>query len=171
MKLYWTKERVAVAEAREAAGETVDAIARSNGRTYSSLYRALHARGSKKWKERAGFWKRSLSLPKNAGVLGYIAGVMDSDGSLHISHSAMGVYWRAKVSMINEEIPRWLHSMGGSFHIEPRLTAGRNTVYTWRVSRAADLLHLIDSIQPYTRNVDRLAAMTKIRQWLAAKRH
>lgn len=119
-------------------------LARQTGRDKSALYRLFRRRFDYKPSGSSG-WSRTLYLPDDPGVLGYIAGIIDGEGC--ILHRSDGLF-QVKVGMTDETVIRWLEEFGGKVVINRKLP-NRKLSWTWHVSRKKDVAALLTAILPY----------------------
>jgi len=92
-----------------------------------------------------------LLVPDDVAIRGYIAGLIDADGSIPF----LNQHWCVKISMTDEPVIRWLHQFGAHFEAQMRHGASkqdgspRKPIYTWGVHRRHDVIHLLTAVLPY----------------------
>jgi hypothetical protein len=151
MQSTLTNEQYLDAYRRVQAGERPAAVARSLGVHRNNLYRLIKRRGACVPEQRP-----QLQMPTDPAVLGYIAGIVDGEGSIY-KRSQDG-HWHLKVGMTDRPLIEWLAAFGGRFYVESR-PEGRKTPYTWCVSRRVDLRHALTALLPYLRVKRELAVL------------
>lgn len=134
---------------RVEAGEiTITALARDLGRDRSALYRLFNRRFGFKVGHATGYsWASTLLLPEEPALVGYIAGIIDGEGS--IIRSKKG-HWSVKVTMTDFDLIRWLGSLGGKVNTG-NTKPPRQPTLTWHVSRRRDVVLLLNALLPYLR--------------------
>lgn len=137
---------LADAVARNARGESICHIAKSYGRERSALYRLLKRQGIAIRND--GSWARTLTLPTDPLDIGYMAGLVDGEGS--VMRPPRLEAWQVKVGMTDRCVIEWLASFGGVFNVEPR-PEGRKTAYSWTVTRRLDVAALLRLLAPHLR--------------------
>jgi hypothetical protein len=151
MRCKWTNEELIEAADLTRTGVSVAELARRKGVPPASLYRLLRRRS-------LGFslgarWKPNLNMPTDPATIGYLAGLIDGEGSIKGSHGdepGKVKHWNITIGMTHEGIMRWLHSLGGTFHINKRdMRTNRQQVYTWQVARTMDVLALLKATRPH----------------------
>ncbi|KKK72813.1 hypothetical protein LCGC14_2900110 [marine sediment metagenome] len=114
----------------------------------------------------------TLELPENAGLLGYLAGIIDSDG--HICRTSQG-HWRVGVTNTSNVLIRWLRGIGG--HVDkrpPRLDQGiksRKPCFNWGVYSQNDVEQLLLAVFPFLmiKRWRAVAAIYEIRGWRTSR--
>jgi hypothetical protein len=86
------------------------------------------------------------STPGNPVDVGYLAGIIDGEGSI----GRVGNGWRITVRMTDAEVIEKLHSYGGTRTYSER-KAPRKPIYCWTVSRRACVLALLEDVYPHLR--------------------
>jgi hypothetical protein len=143
-----SEDEIAALYERAVAGEFVNHLAREIGMHWSTLYRILSRRygflPNKNWLR-----ETTLTLPTDQFELGYLAGIIDGEGS--IMHPGRTEYWQIKVNMTDEPVIRWLASMGGIFSVRPPDKPGRKEQYAWVLARQADVRLFLTTMTPLLR--------------------
>jgi hypothetical protein len=144
----WTEAQLTEAYARAQAGIPVRQIAVEANVNQVSIGRLL--------KRRFGYvptpYRRpTLTIPNDAAIRAYIAGIIDGEGSIPF----LNKHWCVKVGMTDEPVIRWLHSFGGYFGVEfhrselNKAGAPRKPIYNWEIHRHHDVIHLLNAVLPY----------------------
>lgn len=86
--------------------------------------------------------------------LGYIAGLIDAEGSIFISKHMFGgkayFYPRISVSNTNLQILHFLEQIGGKARIQPMDSKfGSKQVWVWALQQQHAILSLLENISPY----------------------
>jgi hypothetical protein len=132
--------------ARAAAGESVARLAREFDCDKSAMYRTLCRRyGYEAKKARRGTWPTTVIVPRESGDIGYMAGLIDGEGSL--MHRPDGI-WILRVNMQSRPTIEWLYQFGGTFRGRKRAKNERSDQYEWMVARQADLELLLPVLLP-----------------------
>jgi len=139
----WTESDLVQAYERVVAGTTIKQIAVEANVNETSIGRLLKRRFNY---QPTPFRRPTLSIPEQATVRAYIAGLVDGEGSVIF----LNKHWCAKVGMTDEPVIRWLASFGGLFSAEKRLPPRKQAFY-WSVHRRHDLIHLLTALLPYLR--------------------
>jgi hypothetical protein len=124
---------------------------------------ALYSREPYKYSTSLGKYKRRspLAIPADLAALGYLAGIIDGEGS--ITRRTSG-HWRITVPMTDREVIDYLHSFGGVVSAAPR-PAPRKTMYTWTVGDMEGVASLLEAILPYMHlNAKKQLALEAIRE-------
>src|SRR5262245_27780334 len=116
-------------------GENVYDLAAEVGRYPSNLYSLLKRRYGHKFGERNSYWPPTVVLPTDPAALGYMAGIIDGEGSLKRRPDGL---WSIVVVMTDEAVIRWLCAIGGGFATYDRRKENRKRIYRWQVARRAD---------------------------------
>jgi hypothetical protein len=100
------------------------------------------------------FAKVRLVLPTDPGEIGYLAGLLDGEGTLTVRRNGAGGKWKThEVVIFNNDfrLMDWLAGMGGTiYRRENRATSlGRATQFAWQVRRQADVIVLLETLLPY----------------------
>lgn len=85
------------------------------------------------------FLKSRLMLPSDPVEIGYLAGIIDGEGCIHRN----GNGWNVDVANNNLALHAWLLSIGGS------ITDRGGKCLHWRVLSSADVLDLLELVEPY----------------------
>jgi len=99
-----------------------------------------------------GLRSRTLNLPADPALVGYIAGIVDGEGNI-FSRLRPGRRLQVVVAITstNKSLINWLMEIGGRF--QPKISSanhfGKKEVYRWIVSRRRDVKPLIEAILPY----------------------
>lgn len=120
------------------------ALAREYQRHPANVYKLLERRYGYKTKGNS-YWPATLALPDDVAIHGYLAGLVDGEGSLKRRKDGL---WSVVVQMTDEGVIRWLHGFGGSFGIYER-DPTRKTIYCWKLGRRHDVLPFLRTIEPY----------------------
>jgi hypothetical protein len=124
-------------------GETIPALSREYGYAAPSSLYGLLARHCDYIP--TGEYESTIQVPDNPIELGYLAGIIDGEGSIML---AEGKYWHVKVGMTDFEVINWLESLGGKTnHGYP--TPPRKPTKIWFVARKKDVGTLLKAILPY----------------------
>jgi hypothetical protein len=103
------------------------------------------------WNSKAGMgWKQStLRLPESAADIGYLAGLLDGEGSICVKKDT-GTY---SVCVYNSDAPliEWLTSIGGRVEILKDSPLSRKACFRWTISRQAEVLILLSAIYQHLR--------------------
>lgn len=131
-------------------GEGIYQLADEFDRAAASLYRLLKRRFDYTPDPRTR-WPQTLFLPNDPLVIGYIAGIVDGEGSIipEKQHSNGGRYY-VKVAMTDREVIEYLGSFGGvvNFWKKPD---HRKAAWAWLIHRRRDVRHLLECIGPHLR--------------------
>ena len=160
-RTLWTAEELAeIVERIESGYATVRSIAREKGVDGSALYRLLSRHGLARRRTGHISWPATLRLPDDPVLIGYIAGLIDGEGSIvpvkDISRRPGAAprliqRWQVKIGMTDEPVIRWLGSLGGTVTLEPRPIPPRKPHWTWCVARRLDVLILLPAVLPLLR--------------------
>ncbi len=127
-------------------GLTVAELARETGRDKSALYRLFNRRFGYKAGHAAGYaWSPTLRLPQSPERLGYLAGIIDGEGSILRSGEGR---WSVKVTMTDEPIMEWMGSLGGRLSGPYQPRGNRKPTWTWTVARRRDVVSLLTAVRP-----------------------
>lgn len=153
-QLIWTKPRINDVLARLSAGESLPSIALSYEADPSALYRILSRRGLFAKRQITG-WTRTLFLPRREAEIGYIAGLIDGEGSILM---VRGRWWQVKIGMTHRPTIEWLAGFGGTFQTQRRShVKNRKDCFTWHVARKADVAVLLHRVLPYLKTKHEVA--------------
>jgi hypothetical protein len=126
-------------------GQSVRQFCRERHVSAPWIYRRLKAAGYVL--ERRHLWSSTLEMGSDPGVLGYVAGIIDGEGSILRTNTG---HWQVKVGMTDEPVMRWLHALGGTLAYQSReREVNRRPVWTWQVSRRRDVVVLLQALMPY----------------------
>lgn len=135
---------------RVLAGESVSGLAKEIGVNTSSLSRLLRRRFDF---VPTPFWSPTLTLPDNPGLVGYIAGLVDGEGSIVRRNDSPRGGWCVTISLTHRETIDWLVSWGGRLtstgKANDRNRLGNKPVWRWMVARQQDVVALLRAIIPY----------------------
>lgn len=140
---------------RLATGETSPAIARSLGRNPDAFLLTLRRMEKQELEGKTPpAWEPTLTLPDDIGVIAYIAGLIDGEGTIIKANpqeeTKRGYSWQVKVAMTNREIIDWLGQYGGRVQKNPPPKKENwNQSYVWVISRRKDVIYLLERIKPY----------------------
>lgn len=112
-------------------------------------------------------WTESqIRLPKESGQHGYIAGIIDGEGSIvRVVQGSASIQWRISVANTHKGMLKWLEQMGGS--IVPRKSKlGKKPSFAWILGRQWDVLLLLETIVPFLliKKTSALEAIEELRQ-------
>lgn len=146
----WTDEEVAVLHERARSGESLRSLAKEADADVSNLSRLLRRRFAYQVPEERlrGTKPQSITAPTRPVDIGYMAGLMDGEGSIMVRRvrNAPAVFIR--VSMTDERAIRWLAGFGGAV-TEYLPDPPRKRVFTWQVFRQADIAALLPVLLPH----------------------
>ena len=133
-------------------GTTIEALAEHFGVGSATVWRHLRA-AEEPIRRRGGSRKPlSVSLPTDPGALGYIAGMIDGEGTIYQRGRDNGGF-SARVSIYSttEAVIEWLHQWGGHVRWDHTRVVkhGWKPMGSWEVSRAADVAAVIRATLPY----------------------
>lgn len=137
----WTEDEIARAYERVVGGATLKQIAVETDLNQTGISRLL--------KRRFGyvptkFQRPTLTIPNDPGVRGYIAGLIDGEGSIMFNNQ----HWHMRIAMTDEPVIRWLAAFGGLFYPR-RVLPNRKPAFAWEIHRRHDLIHLLTGVLPY----------------------
>jgi hypothetical protein len=92
-----------------------------------------------------------LNLPSKSEHLGYIAGLIDGEGSIRHWNRADGqLVVFVQITNTDSSLMEWLQKMGGNVTKEFRSMKKPKwkDCYTWKVSRLIDVLRLLEAVEP-----------------------
>lgn len=96
-------------------------------------------------------WTASkITMPSDLASLGYIAGIVDGEGSIVRVHNEQQTAWRVSVANTNTELLDYLRTIGGSvFNRNKHNRLGTKPCFAWVISSQLDVLRFLNSIKPY----------------------
>lgn len=111
-----------------------------------------------------------LNLPAEPSRLGYLAGIIDGEGSICIRLLATPrAYVWVMVTNTDELLMEWLASIGGSVTKKSSTTEslGRKQCFNWMVQARLDCLALLRAIEPslLVKREKAQAAITILEEW------
>jgi hypothetical protein len=127
-------------------GEGMYALAREFDRYPSNLYKLLERRYGYVFPGKHSYWRPVLTLPTDAAQLGYLAGLIDGEGSLKRRSDGL---WNISVGMTDETVIRWLESFGKCTFFINDPAPPRKRFYSWKINRRHDVLAFLKAIEPY----------------------
>ncbi len=86
-----------------------------------------------------------LQLPVEEVDIGYLAGLVDGEGSIGYNKSTNS--WRVIIAMTDKPVTDWLLRMGGSVCIR-KAYGSRKTCYYWTLCRQPHVYMLLDRVMP-----------------------
>lgn len=92
-----------------------------------------------------------LNLPSKPEHLGYIAGLIDGEGSIrHWNRADSQLVVFVQITNTDFSLMEWLQKMGGNVTKEFRSIKKPKwkDCYTWKVSRLIDVLRLLEAVEP-----------------------
>jgi len=101
-----------------------------------------------------GLRSRTLNLPADPALVGYIAGIVDGEGNI-LSRLRLGRRLQVVVAVTSTDksLVDWLMRIGGRFQRDITRSStnhfGKKEVLRWIVSRRRDVKLLIEAILPY----------------------
>ena len=129
----------------------VKKIAERIGHPVSSVYTMASQMGLKKWKGKLVWDKRNyFKLDLSDKEIGYVAGLMDADGSIGSS----GKYYqpRVQITNTNTNVMKWLlDNIGGVVYKESSSTGlikSRKQVYRWQLLKNKEVIGFLELIIP-----------------------
>lgn len=143
---------------RVKTGEGMYALAREYDRHPSNLYSLLNRRYGYVFPGKNSYWPAALTMPTEPSKLGYLAGLIDGEGSL--KRRADGL-WYIAVGMTDETVIRWLTTFGNCTFYITEAKPPRQRFFSWRISRRHDVLAFLRAIEPHM-IVKRLVAQAAI---------
>lgn len=151
---------------RHKEGESLYDLAREFNRHPSNVYTLLKRRYGYATKGNA-YWPPTIDIPDNPAVHGYLAGLIDGEGSLKRRKDGL---WSVGVQMTDESVIRWLHTLGGSFGIYLR-DSTRKTIYCWKIARRHDVLGFLRPVEPHmiVKRVQAQAAISELEERVAGR--
>jgi hypothetical protein len=87
-----------------------------------------------------------LALPSSEADLGYLAGLLDGEGS--ISLRSYGQYWRVRVNKMDKEIIDWLATIGRTTSRQAQ-GGNRKDMWEWSLADQEDVSDLLSAVLPY----------------------
>jgi hypothetical protein len=138
-----TREQLEEVHRRATSGESVVTLAEEYGVHYPNLMKRLY-----RWYGYRGDWRKPgiFNPPTDPIEIGYLAGLFDGEGSVFPTQRFFG--WQVRITMTNEEVMRWLHSLGGALSYSenkpPRLPT-----WTWALNRYEDVPRFCETMLPY----------------------
>lgn len=140
------------AMAMVASGEfTLQEAAASSGFGHQTLVNRMIELGYKPERRNRLWPKAKLVLPSNIAHLGYIAGIIDGEGSITFSRRPP-TRWIIHITNTDLTLMKWLAQLGGSFQprkFSSRLSSTPKQCYTWHLQSRRDVLLLLSAIEPY----------------------
>lgn len=127
-------------------GEGMYALAREFDRDAANLYGLLHRRYGYVFPGKNSYWPPALTLPTSEAQLGYLAGLIDGEGSLKRRSDGL---WNISVGMTDETVIRWLASFGTSTFFINDPPPPRKRFYSWKINRRHDVLAFLRAIEPH----------------------
>ncbi len=141
-----TQEQVEELHRRHKAGESVAELAHGIGINKASLYRRFRIA----YQQNAARWPQTLNIPEDPATVGYIAGIIDGEGSIaHIGRNKR--HRMVRVTMIDREVIDFLASFGGGRVVKTVPAPPRQPYYTWHVARRLDVVELLSAVLPFLR--------------------
>lgn len=135
------------------AGETIQQIADRVGTSRGTIWRRVNAAGGITRRQGPPRSPRTLTVPTDPAVLGYIAGMFDGEGNLYWRRlTDYGCSVRVTIYSTTPEVIEWLHTtMGGVVRWDHKRTERRGwkPMGSWVVSRAADVDAILSALLPY----------------------
>lgn len=97
----------------------------------------------------AGHRRSRLALPQDVGVFGYLAGIIDGEGSLITDHHGR---WRIHVVNTDIHLVDWLKQIGGKAYLRSaRGRLGKRPIYAWVVDAQREVEEILRAVSPYMR--------------------
>lgn len=91
-----------------------------------------------------------LKMPTDDTELGYLAGLLDGEGSISVmrSHSLRKFRNTVRITISNTspELMEWLLKIGGGVSSDG--ANRKNTQYRWQISARSDVIHFLEVITP-----------------------
>jgi len=97
------------------------------------------------WRKNYG-WKALLRMPSEEWKLGYIAGLIDGEGSVKMRDHNQNI----QIHNTDQKMMEWLiENFGGRVRVERRARENRKDLYRWEVTRMLDTKMLLNAVKPY----------------------
>jgi hypothetical protein len=132
-------------------GETIEVLAADLGVSIGTLYKALREwKGAKRRGHSAS--AQSIRVPVSARHRGYLAGLVDGEGSvsIHLQRKRQRPTVAISVGSTTRELHDWLLTEVGGTSYERKIRhLGKKTMWYWHVVRARDIEALLEAIIPY----------------------
>ncbi len=90
------------------------------------------------------FQPKTITMPNDPGILGYLAGLLDGEGCITIQNKS----WRIQIAMTHEPVIRWLGVIGGSVSTR-KVYGNRKPSWRWLLMRQADVLDFLETVAPH----------------------
>lgn len=90
----------------------------------------------------------------------YMAGLMDGEGSIMLSRvqSNQNRTPVLSITMTTESIIRWLQdTFGGTVSVKKTYKEHHKPAWVWKLTKQADVFHVLDSILPYMKEPQKVA--------------
>lgn len=99
-----------------------------------------------------GVRAKTITIPEDRGVLGYIAGLLDGEGNIQFKasgrHKTIGC--KLQIYNTNQEVIEWLHAnIGGGVMKQDRSKHGWKTCWVWSLYRARDMRMFLRAVLPF----------------------
>lgn len=131
------------------AGDSATLIASRHAMTYENVRSILNRHNAL---TRRRLHSPSIRLPTSEAQLGYIAALVDGEGTIHISRRASSGRHPVYVAIANTDraLMEWLAQFGGIVRWYDRANKPHwKRAATWTVAKAIDAYHLLIAIEPY----------------------
>lgn len=95
---------------------------------------------------------QALTIPTDPAILGYIAGILDGEGSVTIVHQKCRMQPNVMISIASTtaELHEWLCATLGGRSFERRINhLGTKPVWYWQIGASRDVQALLQAILPY----------------------
>lgn len=91
----------------------------------------------------------SLNIPTDAGSLGYVAGIIDGEGSIITGMKHTPTHFRIVVGITDKEVIDFLAAIGGRQYAEQPADPNHKTMHRWVVARQRDVRAILEAVLPY----------------------
>jgi hypothetical protein len=140
-----SQEQIEKAWALRQSGWTYQRIADLHGTWATNIKRILDKRYVHD--KPLGAWKSNWTNPSDPHIIGYMAGIVDGEGSFV---KANGKHWYFKLNMTDHEVLDLFASYGGTrVRARPPRTERHKPSYEWNLSRTVDVAEFCKAIYPY----------------------
>ena len=137
-----------------AAGMTPSQIHGRYGIALSYVTHLIRQSGARVRRERS-----ELSLPESPAQLGYLAGLVDGEGSIYVRPHEV----RVCIVNTDKDLIDWLATLGGKVLARHHSRLGTKPIWIWQVNRRADAMALLNALLPYLRVKHDAAASARAR--------
>lgn len=125
----------------------------------STIQNVLHEHGFFPGKGSRPMRKPTITIPKDVGKIGYIAGLFDGEGHLSLrkqKQSFHGLTFNVTIYNSEKKIMDWLlANIGGKSYVRDRRGTSApfgprmKKSYSWFLTRTLDVILLLEAVRPY----------------------